>query len=64
MSLNHWHHKCPLILSSPHDFCICVKQNKVFVQDENGNLEKWLQVDNVKYVEKVFKIASRYCVYL
>lgn len=42
-SLVHWDHNCPIVLSSPR---VCVKHNRIFVKNENGQLEKWLILDD------------------
>lgn len=50
--------KCSVLLSSPHDFCICVKNMHVFTTNENGSLEKWLKINNHKVVQKVYNVAA------
>lgn len=44
--LQHWYHKCPLTLSSYNDLCLCVTRNHIYIQNENGLLEKWLTLKN------------------
>ena len=47
-----------MILSSPYDFCVCVKHDKVFVQNENGQLERWLRIDDKRNVLNVYPTAA------
>jgi hypothetical protein len=62
LTIGHWYHKCPLLLSSPDDLCVCVKQKNVFVQNEVGNLENWLKLDKSYIVQKVYptSVSSDY----
>ena len=54
----YWYHKCPLVLSTPHDICLCIENFHVFVQDENGKLEKWLKINKHRVVQKVYPVAA------
>ena len=58
MHLMHWYHKCPIVLSTPHDFCLCVKKNNIYVQNENGMLEKWLYLNREYVVQDEFPISA------
>ena len=58
LMLASWYNNCLLILSSPHDFCMCIKNMNVFLQDENGNPDKWLKINKHKVVQEIYPVAA------
>ena len=56
--LTYYYHNCHQLLSTPHDFCLCIKKSNVFIQKDNGYLERWLKLNKKYVVQEIYPVET------